>query len=74
MIYTDSSTYGLETVLLQEREVTQDTGGGRTTLQKAWVTIGYWYVTLIAAEWNCNKIDRECLSVVWALKTLTPCV
>lgn len=38
--------------------------------EKECVTIGNWYKTLIDAEKNYSKTEREWLQVVWALKTL----
>lgn len=57
---TDASAYGLGCSLHQ----TSPTGARNT--------IGYWSRSLVPAERNYSAPERECLAVVWALKTLRP--
>ena len=55
---TDASAYGLGCSLFQTDEENQRH------------TIGYWSRSLVPAEKNYSAPERECLGVVWALKTL----
>ena len=61
-IDTDASAYGVGVTLFQT-----ESGGNR-------VPLGYWSRTLVPAERNYSAPERECLAVVWALKTLRPCL
>lgn len=74
---TVARRYALGAILLQKLEVTADhrkywkkKGTNADTPEKEWVAIGYWYKTFIAAEKNYSTTERECMSVVEALKTL----
>ena len=57
---TDASDYGIGCALFQDH-----TDGQRKP-------IGFWSRTLAPAERNYTASERECLAVVWALKTLRP--
>ncbi len=57
---TDASAYGLGCALFQTHE-----DGERKP-------IGFWSRSLVPAEKNYSPTERECLGVVWALKTLRP--
>ncbi len=57
---TDASSYGLGCTLFQ----TQEDGERRP--------IGFWSRSLNEHERNYSTTERECLAVIWALKTLRP--
>ena len=57
---TDASDYGIGCSLFQ------------TTEDNERRTIGYWSRSLVPAEKNYSAPERECLAVVWTLKTLRP--
>ena len=56
----DASDYGIGCALFQ----THPDGEGKP--------IGFWSRSLLPAECNYSASERECLAVVWALKTLRP--
>lgn len=55
-------------MLIKNQEVKGESSNAE--VKKLWVTIGYWSKDLILAKMNYSKSERECLSVLWALKTL----
>lgn len=57
---TDASNYQLGCTLLQEGE------------DSLWHPVGYWSRKLIAAERHYSTTEKECLAVVWAVRTLRP--
>lgn len=63
MVDTDPSKYAIGAVLVQQQD---------ENYPKDWVLIGHWSKTFTQPEENYWIVERECLAVVWALKTLHP--
>ena len=61
MIDTDASAYQLGCTLLQEHDEAND-----------WRPVGYWSYSLNDSERNYSATERECFTVVWAVRTLRP--
>lgn len=70
MVDTDAIQYEFGAVLLQEQEIKGDVAND--VIEKEWVTIGFWSKTIISAERNYYTTEKECVQVMWDLKTFLP--
>lgn len=63
MIYTDASFYAIGVTLLHREDKENP---------ETWLTLGFWSKNLTGTEKWYSMTKRECLSVVWEIRTPRP--